>query len=116
MKICRLLAFALACMFFVGCAEIKAPKPGEFFKDPLGEGALKIGMTKSQVLVIYGEPNIKGTVSSSEWSQAREEWLYRATYSSLPTGIGYLAEDLYLYFDGENLTNISRKSLGEETP
>jgi hypothetical protein len=103
-------------MVIVGCAEIKTPKPGEFFKDPLGEGALNIGMTKSQVLVIYGEPNIEGTVSSGEWSQTRNEWLYRATYSGLPTGIGYLSEDLYLYFDGESLTNISRKPLGEETP
>jgi len=114
LKIHCLLVLTLMCVFSAGCADIKAPKPEQFFKDPLGEGSLKIGMVKNKVIAEYGEPNAKRTVISKEWNRGREEWLYKATYSGLPAGIGYLSEDLYLYFDGENLTNISREPLGEE--
>jgi hypothetical protein len=95
-----------------GCADVEFPNTSEFIKDPLSS-PVKIGMTQDQVVDIYGEPSIKSTVVSDKWGKPREEWIYRAS-SGLPVGTAYLSRDLYLYFDGENLTNISRESLGKE--
>jgi len=107
------LGFLFLGVFLAGCAGIKTPEPGQILKEPLGQGSLRTGMTISQVISVYGEPDSKRTVSSNEWSRMREEWFYSGRYSALPVGAGYLKEDLYLYFDGDNLTNISRKPLGK---
>lgn len=112
MKIYRLLVFLCLCALVAGCADIEVPKTENLLKEPLGGGSLKIGMTKDQVVDLYGDPVTKSMVTSAEWNEPREEWFYRATYSALPVGAGHLSEDLYLYFDGENLTTISRKPLG----
>lgn len=95
-----------------GCSGIEVSKTDEILRQPLGNGGLSVGMSKTQVKVEYGDPDIKSTVSSPEWNSAREEWVYRAQYSGLPLNAGYLSEDLYLYFDGDNLTNISKRPLG----
>jgi len=113
LRICRLLSVVFLCVFLSGCADIDIPQGDRLLKDPIGEGSLKIGMTKDQVVDVYGDPDMKGTVVSGEWNEPREEWVYSATASTLPVGAGYLSEDLYLYFDGKNLTNISRKPLGK---
>jgi hypothetical protein len=113
LKIRNLLCLALLCMIVVGCAEIEVPQMENLLKDPLGEGSLKRGMTKSEVITIYRDPDMKRTVVSNDWSETREEWFYKANYSVLPVGAGYLTEDLYLYFDDVNLTNISRTPLGK---
>jgi hypothetical protein len=102
---------------FAGCSGFEAPKTGELFQQPTGSGGLEVGMSKARVVDMYGEPDVKSNVSSSEWKSPREEWFYRGRYSSLPMNAGYLADDMYLYFDGDNLTNISKKPLssaGEE--
>ncbi|MCK5451468.1 MAG: hypothetical protein KAI70_06860 [Candidatus Omnitrophica bacterium] len=105
----------LAVVFAVsGCADIEVPGTKQILSEPLGNPTVKIGMTKDEVLTIYGEPDLKRSVVSGEWSDSREEWYYRGRYPSLPVGASYLTEDLYLYFDGENLTTISKKSLGKE--
>ena len=98
--------------FIAGCADITIPNTTDFIKDPL-TSPVKIGMTKNQVMDIYGGPDIKDTAISDKWGKSREEWIYRAS-SGLPLGTAYLSRDLYLYFDGENLTNISHKPLGKE--
>jgi hypothetical protein len=109
------ILMVIFCVLISGCAEVDVPKPDEIIKNPLGPGSVRVGMTKDQVVNIYGEPNIKGMVTSSKWGGSREEWIYEAQASALPVSAGYLGEDLYLYFDGENLTNISKKPLGKET-
>jgi len=82
-------------------------------KDPLGEGSLRVGMTKDKVVSVYGESDAKRVVISEEWGSSRDEWMYKGRYSTFPVNAGYFSEDLYLYFDGENLTNISKTPLGE---
>lgn len=104
------LAFSV---FFAGCAEIEIPTPRQIIKSPIGTHNIKVGMTRNEVISLYGTPNIKTQVSSDDWGGSREEWFYRARYSALPIGAEYLAEDVYLYFDGDNLTNISHTPLGE---
>ncbi|HPN72593.1 MAG TPA: hypothetical protein PKZ41_01200 [Candidatus Omnitrophota bacterium] len=103
-------AFIATC--FAGCSGVQAPKTDELLRQPMGSGGLFAGMSRSQVKEKYGEPDIKATVVSGEWNSPREEWVYRARYSVLPVNAGYLSEDLYLYFDGDNLTNISKRPLG----
>ncbi|MEA3489072.1 MAG: hypothetical protein U9R44_01860 [Candidatus Omnitrophota bacterium] len=85
----------------------------EILKEPFGSGGLSLGMTKIQVVQRYGNPDFKNVVRSSEWKEPREEWFYRARIDILPINAGYLSDDLYLYFDGDSLTNISHRSLGK---
>ena len=113
MDLKRLAFFFVICVFTAGCADIQAPSTDQILKNPLGSGGLEIGMTKDRVISMYGEPDAKSTVQSREWNEPREEWFYGGRYSALPVNAGYLSQDLYLYFDGENLTNISKKPLGE---
>lgn len=105
----------LVSTFCLGCAGVDIPKTAELIKEPLGKGSVKVGMTKDQVVSVYGEADITRSVSSDEWKGEREEWFYRGRYSALPINAGYLSSDLYLYFDGENLTNISDRPLGKKT-
>ncbi|MFQ5952007.1 MAG: outer membrane protein assembly factor BamE, partial [Candidatus Omnitrophota bacterium] len=96
-----------------GCADIEIPKTSQLIKNPL-PNTVRVGMTKDQVVDIYGDPNIKDTVVSDKWAGTREEWIYKAEMSALPVSTNYLGEDLYLYFDGDNLTNVSKEPLGKE--
>jgi hypothetical protein len=109
-----ILVFALV-ISLAGCAGVQGSQTDEVLRQPLGSGGLSLGMTRSQVAEKYGQPDMKGMVSSSEWKSQREEWVYSARYSSLPFNAGYLSDDLYLYFDGDNLTNISKSPLGADT-
>ena len=102
----------LVCTFMIsGCADISVPSAGQVLRDPLGTD-LTPGMTKDSVMDRYGAPDAKQTVVSDEWSGTREEWFYKASISSLPVNAGHLSEDMYLYFDGDRLTNVSKKPLG----
>lgn len=102
----------LSAFVLTGCSEIDIPKADSLIQNPLGEGSLKLGMSKVAVIKSYGDPAVKRTVTSPTWNNTREEWMYKAMYSGLPVNAGHLSEDLYLYFDGDNLTNISRKPIG----
>ncbi|MGB2630154.1 MAG: hypothetical protein WBD24_03845 [Candidatus Omnitrophota bacterium] len=109
--------FLLIVSFLIsaGCADVDLPNTGQIIKNPLGPGSVKIGMLKDKVVDIYGEPDIKGTVTSDKWIGTREEWIYWADLSTLPVGAGYLGQDLYIYFDGDNVTNLSNEPLGKES-
>ncbi|MBD3379270.1 MAG: hypothetical protein GF408_02290 [Candidatus Omnitrophica bacterium] len=108
-------ALTIACLLAVyllgGCAEMDMPSGNTMLKSPVGSGNIKKGMTKSQVLNEYGEPDLKRVVTSKGWAGEREEWFYRAR-TSLPVGMGYLSENAYLYFDEDILTNISHEPMG----
>ena len=103
--------FVLACLL-TGCADFDAPRPMQIIKTPIGPDAAKIGMSKSEVLSLYGDPDAKRAVIADKWSGEREEWFYKARIAGLPVNADYLADDLYLYFDGNSLTTISRRPLG----
>lgn len=97
--------------FTQGCMLAQAGAVDDILSAPLGSGGLNPGMTKSQVVERYGDPDIKSLAESKDWKEPREEWFYKARFDALPLNAGYLSEDLYLYFDGDNLTNISKKPL-----
>ena len=98
-------------VFFAGCAGITPPAPEDIIKNPLGGDEIKIGFTKEQVLSLWGEPDSKSIVKSDKWSREREEWVYVGRYNQIPISAGYLSKTKYLYFDGDNLTNISDKRI-----
>ena len=102
------LTMLLASAIFVGgCSAIIIPNPEDVVKHPLGTESIKIGMTKEQVESIWGKPSqIKMVENKEKWQGAREVWIYRAQYSSIPVDAGYLSNTKKLYFDGDNLTEI----------
>lgn len=99
-----ILALPLAC----GCSTLAIPSPDEIIKKPLGTESVKIGMTKNQVESIWGKPDQVTTVENKQkWSSPREVWTYNAQYGAIPVDAGYLSRTQKLYFDGENLTEIT---------
>ena len=91
-----------------GCSAITVPNPEEVVKHPLGTEAIRIGMTKEEVESLWGKPDEVRTVEDKErWAGPREMWVYRAQYGAIPIDAGYLSKTKKLYFDGENLTEIS---------
>ena len=101
------LILIILLVFTAGCADITPPMPSDIIKNPLGSDSVKIGMTKDHIRDLWGEPNQINFVKKTErWSGEREEWVYKAKYSSLPFSAGYLSKTKRLYFDGKNLTHI----------
>lgn len=91
-----------------GCSTLAIPGPDEIIKKPLGTESVKIGMTKNQVESIWGKPDQVTTVENKQkWSSPREVWTYNAQYGAIPVDAGYLSRTQKLYFDGENLTEIT---------
>lgn len=100
---------ALAAAFiFAGCSAIIIPNPEEVVKHPLGTESIKIGMSKAQVESLWGKPSqVKMVEDKAKWQSPREVWIYHAQYSGIPVDAGYLSSNKKLYFDGNNLTEIS---------
>ena len=97
--------FALASTY--GCSAIQVPDAEDVISHPLGTESIKIGMSKQEVESIWGRPNDVRMVENKEkWQGAREVWIYRAQYGSIPVDAGYLSKTKKLYFDGNNLTEI----------
>ena len=106
----RVIAFfAMAVLITLGgCAGIEPPSPDYVVRHPLGTESIKIGMTKSQVEALWGKPDdIKMVEDKDKWKGTREVWTYRAQYGNVPVDAGYFSKNKKLYFDGNNLTNIS---------
>lgn len=105
------LLFALVLVsFLIGCADIAPPTPSYILKRPLGTDRIKPGMTKAEVKELWGEPDQVNQVKDDErWGGEREEWVYVGSYSDIPVQSGYLFKTRKLYFDGENLTNITEE-------
>jgi len=105
--LCALLVFSAA-----GCAEINPfEAPGEVLRHPLGSESIRIGMSKEEIILKWGEPDLMNKLSSQDASGSEgEEWVYKARrYTPVPVDAGYLHKNKYLYFDGNNLTLISNE-------
>lgn len=95
--------YLLLSSLLVGCAEISLPAPEEVMRQPLGEGPLRIGMTKEKVESLWGEPDVVRVLGTDAQGMVREEWIYRGRYPNLPINVDYLSETQHLFFDGEHL-------------
>ena len=92
-------------VFVLGCGEITPPTPDEIISRPLGGDPLDIGMSKDEVISIWGQPDVVNRIGISKGlgGTKKEEWIYYPTYSGVPVDKGYLSKTRYLYFDGNNL-------------
>lgn len=105
----KLICLLVLVMMVSGCVTPPKSKPPKVYISPLTEeecdfftyikhrrihhiNKLKIGMTKKQVIAIWGKPNdINRTVGS--WG-IHEQWVY-----------SYVGDGCYLYFEDGRLTS-----------
>ncbi len=93
-------------MLSSGCAGIEPPNPQDIIRQPLGQDGLRPGMTKNEVIAIWGEPDtINKDITLEPSGKIREEWIYHARYEGIPVDKQYFSKTKYLYFDGNNLTD-----------
>lgn len=101
---------AMAMTFLSGCSIIEPVSPDNVMKRPLGAESVKVGMTKNQVESLWGKPDSISTMDdANKWKGSREVWVYYGRSGSIPIDADYLSKTKKLYFDGENLTNISEQ-------
>ncbi|MGB2706169.1 MAG: hypothetical protein WBC74_04880 [Candidatus Omnitrophota bacterium] len=107
MNTLKLLLIPVLLLALAGCADLPIPSPDYIIERPIGTDSVKIGMTKDRVRDLWGDPDQINDVEDKErWGGKRVEWVYRAR-TELPVDAGYLSRTKKLYFDGENLTNIT---------
>jgi outer membrane protein assembly factor BamE (lipoprotein component of BamABCDE complex) len=93
-----------------GCSVVEPISPDNIMKNPLGADSVKVGMSKAQVESLWGKPDYVSTVEDQKrWKGSREVWVYRGREGSIPVNADYLSRTKKLYFDGDNLTNISEQ-------
>ena len=109
-KVIILLAFFV--LSVTGCAEINLfEAPTQVLKHPLGTDPIKIGMSKDEVVSMWGRPDqINNLEPTDEWRTSREEWVYIGRYSKIPVDKNYLSKTKYLIFDGKHLACIGDES------
>ena len=102
--------FFILSIFLVGCAGIEPPTPEQVINNPFGTDPLSVGMTKDEVVSIWGKPDAVNQVGLSKGlgGTKKEEWVYHAEYSDVPISVskGYMKKTKHLYFDGNNLVQI----------
>jgi outer membrane protein assembly factor BamE (lipoprotein component of BamABCDE complex) len=107
MMILKILSMLVVCAALIGCSTI-APIPEDIANHPFGTESIRVGMSKNEVESKWGKPDEVKTIEDKEkWKGSREVWVYHANYSAIPVDAGYFSKTKKLYFDGDNLTNIS---------
>lgn len=107
MRPAAFISLLIAAAFIAGCAGIEPPTPADIMKQPLGKGSLRVGMTKAEVVSLWGKPDSVRTIEDKKrWKDPREVWEYNAQFSSVPVDADYFSRSKKLYFDGDNLTDI----------
>jgi len=109
LKITTFILIISAVIVLGGCADIELPTPQQVIKHPIGTNSVKIGMTKDRVRELWGGPDKINYVHIKEGKDARmrELWYYKSFAGIIPLNADYLSKSKYLYFDGNNVTNIS---------
>ncbi len=87
----------------LSCAEIAPPSPVQILQHPLGTDSLYRGMTKEEVLELWGKPARTITTAPNAWTDQKEEWIYDARYPAIPLDADYLSKPKRLYFEGNIL-------------
>ena len=115
MKRRRIILFSgmlLILLFNLSCAEITPPTPYQVLKQPLGTGPLYKGMSKQEIIELWGQPNEINKLEQQRWTEPKEEWVYKARVPAIPVDYNYLSRTKYLYFEGDTL--VDWKTEGEE--
>ena len=95
-----------------GCAELNPIDASrQILKTPLGTDPVRVGMTKEEVVSIWGKPDLVNQLQSSDqWQMPREEWVYTGRYQKVPLDTSYMFKTKYVIFDGNNLVSIGERS------
>jgi hypothetical protein len=94
----------LLCLNLISCAEISPPRPVDVLRNPLGTDNLQKGMSKEEIVQIWGQPNaVNRLEKASAFSEAKEEWIYNARYPAVRVNANYLSKTRHLYFEGDTL-------------
>ena len=110
-KFTLLLAIIVVAAALYGCADMETTTPMQVLENPFGVGGVKKGMTKDEIRERFGDPTAKSEVVSDEWGGSREEWFYAEEDDIIPIKAGYINRDLYIYFDGDSVTNVSSEPI-----
>jgi len=109
-SIAALIVGSAIALAVAGCAGIEVPQPQEVLKEPLGQGSLRVGMSKNEVISLWGKPDeVKMVEDKDRWKGTREMWVYHAQMAGVPVDADYLSKTKRIYFDGDNLTTIGDK-------
>jgi len=96
----------LAAAFISGCAEIQPPPPSEILQAPLGKSQLRIGMSKSEVRSLWGDPDGVEPAGDGQYGSLKELWVYEARFPDLSAlDMGYATRTRRLLFDGDTLVS-----------
>ena len=96
--------FLIICAGAVSCAEVRPISPASVLKHSLGTDSLRRGMSKGEVLEIWGTPNsVNRITQATAFSDIREEWIYYAKYPSVKVSAAYLSKTRHLFFEGDAL-------------
>ncbi len=112
LKLFLVMALLLSLQVLCGCAGIDPmDAPKTIIKNPLGTDHIRIGMTKQEIVSVWGEPDQVNILEpADEWQTIREEWVYLGRYTKIPLDKSYLFKTKYLIFDGNNLVCVGDKS------
>ncbi|MGO3344401.1 MAG: outer membrane protein assembly factor BamE [Marinomonas sp.] len=95
--ICTLLSIS-ACSVFPPPYKTPVTQGNIITKEQLSQ--LKVGMTQSQVMYLFGTPMVRDSFKPNEW-----HYLYTTKYSNLDTPKSAIS-NLILTFEGNNLAEI----------
>lgn len=104
----KLLLVVIVLISFIGCAGMDMPTPKQIITHPLGTIPLHTGMTKNQIIEMWGKPSVVKPITptgTAKFLEAKEEWIYYGNYSKSPLDAGYMSRTKHLFFDGNNLTS-----------
>jgi len=101
----HLILMLLLTIALYGCSSLPGPDPREILKHPLGTSSLRNGMSKEEILELWGEPDSIDNLGSDELGLSKELWTYKARYPNAPVSLGYASRDQRLFFQGNALIN-----------
>jgi hypothetical protein len=105
MKKAIFLSLSLFILFVSGCETLPPPTPQQIITNPLGTTPLRRGMTKEEIVALWGQPNKIVKKGRDELGVPKEEWIYDARYPAVPVDYNYLSKTKKLFFEGNNLVN-----------
>ncbi|MFH1856321.1 MAG: hypothetical protein ABH836_03700 [Candidatus Omnitrophota bacterium] len=88
-----------------GCETLPPPTPEKIITNPFGTTPLRMGMSKEEVINLWGQPNEVTEKGQDELGTVKEEWTYQARYPVIPVDYNYLSKDKVLIFSGNSLTD-----------
>ncbi len=94
---------SLFCLLIIGCAEVDVPTPKDVMTHPFGTKQARIGWTKEEVKMKWGDPDQIISMEPDPWGNPQEEWVYTGRYPNVPIDYKFLSKTKHFYFSGDVL-------------